>query len=268
MIPQDYHLHSRFSCDCHATMVEMCRAAIEQGISEIGFTEHFDLIPDDPCYRFFKADAWWRELDRCRETFAGVLTIRAGIELGEPHRFPEEVRALLEGYPWDYALGSLHWVGDWLIFDEDYFDQPEEEAYGAYFEELERMVQSGLFQVLAHMDVIKRRGVRRYGPFNPRAYEEPIRRVLRACVEHGVALEINTSSLRRGMKQTTPPRQVFEWFREEGGRWVTLGSDAHRPSQVGFGLDRALGVLRAAGFQDLACFERGTPQPLPIPQAG
>ena len=91
-IHQDYHIHTNFSCDCEVSMTEMCRAALERGIPQIGFTEHFDLFPHDPCYAFFQADAWWEELNQCRDAYKGSLTIRAGIELGEPHVFPKEVQ--------------------------------------------------------------------------------------------------------------------------------------------------------------------------------
>ena len=117
-IHQDYHIHTNFSCDCEVSMTEMCRAALERGIPQIGFTEHFDLFPHDPCYAFFQADAWWEELNQCRDAYKGSLTIRAGIELGEPHVFPRDIQDLLDSFPWDYALGSLHWVDDHNVFDD------------------------------------------------------------------------------------------------------------------------------------------------------
>ena len=264
MIPHDYHIHTLFSCDSQATMTEMCRAALERGIPEIGFSDHFDLMPEDQCYNFFKADSWWEALQRCRENFKGMLSIRAGIELGEPHRFQDETHVLLENYPWDYSLGSLHWVGSMNIFDPLYFEQPADRSYKDYFREMTKMVAEGDFDILAHMDIIKRYGFDNYGSYDPYSFEDEIRTILRLCVERGLGLEINTVTLRRPVNQVAPAEVVLRWFREEGGRWVTLGSDAHLPEHVGFGLDQVVDVLQSVGYSYLACFENRQPRPLPF----
>jgi histidinol-phosphatase (PHP family) len=250
----DYHLHSSFSCDSQATMEEMCRAAISGGLSEIGFTEHFDLIPQDPCFAYFKAAAWWENLLQCREMFEDQLIIKAGIEIGEPHRFPDEVDTLIGEFKWDFILGSLHWVDDQLIFDKEYYSQAPEEAYRRYFHELLVMVQDGRCDILAHVDIIKRYGFDFYGPFKPEVYEPEIRSVLRACAHSGIALEINTSTLRRPVGQTSPDKRIVAWYLEEGGRAITLGSDAHDPRTVAYGLEGIMRWLPELGVEHLASF--------------
>jgi histidinol-phosphatase (PHP family) len=255
--PHDYHLHSNFSCDCQATMAEMCLGAVEQGIPEIGFTEHFDQHPgeSDNC-RNFRLDAWAIELDRCRSAFAGRLTIRAGIELGEPHIYHAEAQNLLARCPFDYALGSLHWVGNESIFDLAFFQAyPAVEAFGMYFEELARVAQTGGFDILSHLDVPVRTAFAVYGRYDPREHEDSIRPVLRACVEHGLALDINTAALRRRANVLNPGVDILRWYVEMGGERVTLGSDAHRANQVGAGLEAALEAARAAGLKYLTFYE-------------
>lgn len=264
MIPCDYHIHTDFSCDCNIPMSEMCRAAVERGIPEIGFAEHFDLVPEDPCYASFQIEAWWKEIERCRDTFRDALQIRAGLEAGEPHRFGDMIQPLLARFPWDYCMGALHWVGSTTIWDRGYYERPEGRAYRDYFRELAQAAEAGGFEILAHMDVLKRYGVEHYGPYDPRRYESEIRAVLRACAEQDIALEINTSSLRRPIHEVSPDLLVLTWFREEGGRWVTLGSDAHLPEHVGFGLDECAARARTAGFSTLARFEKRIPVPLPL----
>lgn len=258
-VPFDYHIHTSFSRDADATMETMCRAAMEAGIPEIGFSDHLDMVPEDPCSSYFKADTWWHAFEHCRDAFRGSLTLRAGVEVGEPHLFPTQVERLLDSYPWDYCMGSLHWVGDRRIFDPAYFERPAEEAYGAYFEELTRMVRVGIFDILGHMDIAKRYGYDAYGSYDPATYESQIRRVLREAASRDLAIEVNTATLRRSVQQTTPDRKVLCWFRQEGGRWVTLGSDAHTPEQVGHGLDQALRDAIQAGFHHLARFEGRRP---------
>lgn len=260
----DYHIHTDFSCDSQASMEAMCRGAISAGLAEIGFTEHFDLIPRDPCYAFFRAEAWWQKLLECREMFDGHLAIKAGIEIGEPHRFVNEVDSLLEEYPWDFCLGSVHWVEDELIFDMDYYRQPPQSAYRRYFRELLSMVQAGRCDVVAHADIVKRYGFDRYGQFRPEVYENEIRDVLKACAAHEIALEINTSTSRRPIQQPSPNKQIVGWFFEEGGCHITLGSDAHSPEEIAFGLDQVIGWLPDAGFNHLASFTARQPHLVPL----
>jgi histidinol-phosphatase (PHP family) len=256
-------------------MADMCQAAIALGIPEIGFTEHYDLHPGEPdhCRDAFRLDAWSAEVERCRAAFAGRLTIRAGIELGEPHLYAAQAQALLARYPFDYALGSLHWVGADSVFDPGFFKRyPAGEAFRLYFEELERVTRAGHdgptgrgFDVLSHLDVPVRTAFAVYGHYDPREHAEYIRPVLRNCVERGLALDLNTAALRRRAQVLNPGLEILRWYVELGGERVTLGSDAHRPDQVGRHLDVALDAARAAGLKYLTFFDRRQPRLVPLP---
>jgi histidinol-phosphatase (PHP family) len=257
MIPHDYHMHSNFSCDCDATMADMCRSAIARGIPEIGFTEHYDLHPNEPCRDWFRPQPWWAELERCRAQFGDQLTIRAGIEMGEPHLFRREAAAILAQLPFDYVIGSLHWVRSESVFNPDYFRQrSSEDAYGAFFLELEEMTRTGDFDILGHFDVPVRTAFAVYGLYEPERHEEEIRAVLRNCIQRGIALDINTAALRRAANVLTPGLTILRWYREMGGERIALGSDAHHPEHVGMHLDVALGVVREAGLGAVTMFER------------
>jgi histidinol-phosphatase (PHP family) len=146
----------------------------------------------------------------------------------------------------------------------EYFDRSEAEAYGEYFVELERMTRAGGFDVLAHLDVPVRTGFSHYGGFDPSRYQPAIRAVLGNLIAHGIALEINTGTLRRSAAVLTPGRQVLEWYREMGGERITLGSDAHRADHLGAGLPVALETAWAAGFRRLTRFERRQAHLVPI----
>ncbi|NIS82458.1 MAG: histidinol-phosphatase HisJ family protein [Anaerolineales bacterium] len=267
MIPYDYHIHTNFSCDSEATMMEMCEAAIELGIFEIGFTDHLDFIPQDPCSGFLRIDAWWEEIRRCRERFNETLIIRAGIEIGEPHLFGESVQPIIDQHPWDYCLGSLHWVGEGCVFFREYFEQPSDGAYRRYFQELREMVERGDFDILGHLDVVKRYGFDVYGLYDPYAWEKEIRAVLRECVDREIALEINTATLRRSVGEPTPTEPILSWYQEEGGRWLTIGSDAHEPENIGYGLDDIVAMIRKVGFQQLARLEARQTIAFPLSEA-
>lgn len=262
----DYHMHTHFSCDSKATMVEMCKSAIAQEIPEIGFSEHYDLHPLEPCQNWFQADRWWEELTRCREEFAGRLIIRAGIEVGEPHLYRAETEALLARYPFDYVLGSLHWVGRNSVFDINYFKNHDADvAYSTFFVELEKMTRSGGFDILSHFDVLIRTAHAVYGHYNVAEYEDLVRPILRNCIDHGIALDLNTSALRKRANVLTPNLETLRWYVELGGERVTLGSDAHKPLDVGGHLDVAIAIAKQAGLRSLTYFEGRQAELRPMP---
>lgn len=257
LFPQDYHVHTEASCDCRATMAEMCRSAVQQGIAEIAFTDHFDPKLGDLCYGYYHPERYFAALEAARREFEPQgLTIRAGIELGEYHLFHADMAPVLAAWPYDFVLGSLHWVGDQIVFDREYFrTNGPHDSFARYFIELERLARFGGFDVLSHPDVVKRVGYFAVGGFDIRQWEDLVRPVWRACIENGIGIEINTSSLRSGVGEVHPSPESLRWYREMGGEILTIGSDSHRPDHVGAGLSEALDVARAAGFSRLTSFE-------------
>ncbi len=257
-IPLDYHMHSTASCDSRASMADMCRSALARGIPEIAFTEHFDPKPEDICAGYYQPDVYFAALEEARREFAPQgLTIRAGVELGEYHRYSAVHNPVLDAWPYDIALGSLHWVGEASIFDANHFRaHTPREAFEAYFSELAAMVRFGGFDVLAHADVVKRAAYPVYGRFAISDWEAQVREVWAACIEQGIGIEINTAALRQAVHEVHPGPESLRWYREMGGEILTIGSDSHRPDHVGYGLDVALDAARAAGFTRLASFER------------
>lgn len=257
-IPHDYHMHSNISCDSKATMIEMGRSALARGITQITFTEHFDLHPLDYCLDHYDVDQYFKNLNAARATLTPEgLTIRAGVELGEPHRYGVRQQALLALHPYDIVLGSLHWVGDNSVFDHEYFrTTPMHDAATAYYTELLAMVQQGGFDILAHADVFKRVASEIYGTIPDAPFEGLIRPVWQACIDGGIGIEINTAAWRRGLDQPNPGETALRWYKEMGGEILTVGSDSHHPNDVGFALDRALDLARRVGFTHVAIFER------------
>jgi histidinol-phosphatase (PHP family) len=260
----DLHTHTRFSVDSSASLEAMCRRAIHLGLHQIAFTEHVDYVPADIGYGFFRPVAFLAEIARCRKLFEDRLTILAGVEIGELDRFRAQADALLGAYSFDLVIGSLHWVDDDLVFESSYFrGRSEESAFRGYFAAVERMCRRGGFDVLGHLDVVKRYGYDVYGRADLSPFEADIRPILEAIIQHGIALEINTSTLRRPVDRTSPDALVLGWYREMGGELVTFGSDAHRPADLACGWERASEMIRAAGFPHLTTFVNRIPQAVP-----
>ena len=267
----DYHVHTDFSSDCKAPMREQCQAAIRAGIEQIAFTEHEDSNPKDYLPNSFDHPAYLHEMARCRDEFGGQLTIRAAIEVSEPHCYVDLVDGVLSRYPWDFVLGSLHWLDAGTNSGtRDFFTRFSDwrESFRAYFREMLVMVQRGNFDVLAHMDYPARyfplyaNGAN--GAYDIAEYEPEIRPILQTLIERGKGMEINTGSLRKRLPATCPPQAVVNWYHEMGGQYLTVGSDAHLSRDVGSGIDIALQMARAAGFTHISIYARRKPTLLPI----
>jgi histidinol-phosphatase (PHP family) len=263
-IPQDYHMHSTFSSDGDSSPQAMCRKAIRMGIREIGFSEHWDVGPHEHQPRFLQVEPWYQEIERLRSVFAGRLVIRAGIEIAEPHLYPKESAEVLSRCPFDFVLGSVHFVGPHFMFDRVYFKtHTADEVYLSYFDELWKLVTSADIDIVSHFDVPVRTAAPILG-FNPHLYKEQICRILRRIIDRGLALDINTAGLRKPAHNLMPDPVILAWYSKMGGCRVTTGSDAHKSSQVGLHLDQALAAVRAAGIPSLTQFEHRQARPLPL----
>ena len=251
----DYHVHSCFSHDSDASLEAACRVAIDRGLDEIAFTDHVDLGPDFP-EDYFRAPEYLAAIARCRARYGEELAVCAAVELGEPHLYPDETAALLDAHDFDFVLGSAHYaLGMRAAWREEFFVDPLHEAYESYFRQVVRLAAAGDYDVLAHVDLIKR-DARQFGKLydGPGPYGDMIRTALKSVVERGKGIELNLSPLRRGQPEPCPSLEVLKWYRELGGEILVIGSDAHSPDAVGAHVDLGVEIARSAGFARLATF--------------
>ena len=254
---QDYHIHTHFSTDSEANMEAACQAAIARGIDEIAFSDHLDFGPEDPPGGFRKSE-YLAAIEGCRTHYGDQLTVLTGIEVGEPHLFAEEASETIGLNDFDVVLGSAHYaVGMEAAWLEDFFEQPLRHAYESYFSQVVELAAKGDFDVLAHIDLVKR-DARKFGKVydGPEPYADMIRTALRSLVERGKGLELNTSPLRRGQPEPCPSLEILRWYRELGGEILVVGSDAHAPEAVGAHLELAVEMAKSVGFGRLATFEQ------------
>ena len=255
----DYHIHTRFSCDSKSEMATVCEVAIARGMREIAFTDHVDYGPDD-LPNYFQPVEYLAEIERCRARYGDRLSIRAGLEIGEPHIFVQEAEAVLAVGTFDFVIGSAHYANELQCAWKPYFfEQPLRQAYKAYFRQVVSLAAEGDFDVLGHLDLVKRDALKFGKPYDgPGPYADMIRTALRSIVERGKGIEINTSSLYKGktMSETCPSLEILHWYRELGGEILTFGSDAHTSDKVGAHFDAALEMARSVGFTRLARFEQ------------
>jgi histidinol-phosphatase (PHP family) len=259
----DLHVHSTCSADGESSIEEYAQQAEILGLAEVGFCEHVDLDRRDRGCGYLDLDRYDREIAAARATTHGVR-LRQGVEITYQSGLEASLVAWLAGHAWDYVIASVHLVDytdGWAIISEPeamgaYFaGHSQRQAYGPYFAEFLRAAQSGLGDLLGHLDLVKRFGVRHYGPLDPAAFEEEIRETLRAAAQRGMGLEINTSGLRQSPGEPYPSPTVLRWFRELGGEVLTVGSDAHQAGDLGRGIAQALAMAQEAGFRAVATFE-------------
>ncbi len=251
----DYHVHTNNSIDCKVSMLQMCAQAVQLGLTEIAFTDHFNNHMLDIDLGYYDPERYFMDLEHCRAKFPALI-IRAGVEVGEPHRWAKKVLPVLERYPYDLVLGSLHWVGKNSMFDANYFrSRSPEAAFGEYFTEMVEMIKHGGFDILAHVDVPKRVGVNVYREFDIARYEDMVRKVWEACIGNLITPEINTKGKRSAAEEMHPTTTALCWYTEMGGERLTLGSDAHQPHSIADYFGQARQSALDAGLKRICRFE-------------
>ena len=247
------------------TMEEMCRAALEHGLDEIAITDHFDGHPLDECHDFYRPDAYFAELARCRELFAGRLTIRAGIEVGDPHRFGEQLAPTLAAWPYDFAIGSVHWIDDVSPFGRAFFQSHAADvAWSGYFREARRLAEADLFDVVGHIDMIKREGTEFYGPFDCQPYAEIVRETLERLIARGKGIEINTSGFRKSANEPCPGPADPALVRRARRRDPDDRVGRPRTEHIALRRADAVAMAREAGLRWLTTFEARRPTQHPL----
>jgi histidinol-phosphatase (PHP family) len=254
-LPPDFHVHTEWSWDApRGSMERSCERALQIGLPAIAFTEHADWVTIHEGQHSVDVHGYLDAVERCRQQFK-ALRILTGVELGEPHWFPEETAAVLAAGKLDRVLGSVHCVriGGRPV-DASQFrtlaPTEAEDAIRAYFKELLALVESPQpFEVLAHLDYPKRYWPDGIAPYREEDFEAELREVLVAAKQRGLALEVNTTRGDGGEQRFCPGIKVFRWWHEVGGEAVSFGSDAHDPDKIAGAFELATQIVQSAGFK-------------------
>ncbi len=259
------HVHTSDSPDADIPAWSLIQKGRENNLRGIGFVAHLDLNPEDFCYNSFNADTYDESIIRARNESEGQLLVMKGLEVGEPHKYEEQVKNLVNYSDYDFITGALHSVENigMILGKEAYSDRDPLEIVEEYYTETLRMVEISDIDILAHTGLF-RRGLAlaglRYDFNEMQLWPEAIDSILKVLIERDIALELNTSGLRRAEKITYPIPAILERFRELGGTLVTLGSDTHREPHVFFGLSRGAALLLQTGFKEAYSFIDREPQ--------
>jgi histidinol-phosphatase (PHP family) len=267
MIPTDYHLHSTYSDDGHASVVEMCAAAVEAGLRDVCFTEHLDFDRSDAGYGFFDYAAFAAAVGEARARYAGRLAVRMGVEFDYRRAYGVEPGECLAAMDFDFVMGSVHTAAGVAIYGlsaEELAALDLRDLEREYLAETAALVASGWCHGLGHFDYVFKQAPELVEPYRDAAYWEAVEKILAACVAGGIALEVNTHHVwDRGMGLAADA-EILRRYRRLGGRRVTVGSDAHRPGDVAHAFPDAEQALREAGFTTVTGYDRGRPYAVPL----
>jgi histidinol-phosphatase (PHP family) len=262
-MPADYHLHTPLCRHATGWPLDYARRALELGLPEIGFSDH------SPMPQLFDD---WRMLDREfpryleaveeARTTCPALPIRLGLEVDWLEGGQAWMESLTQRAPWDYLIGSVHYLGDWN------FDNPAEvarfshygveEAWDRYWLLFGQAARSGFFDIMAHPDLVKK--FKHLPPGDLYRYYEP---AVQACVEAKVAIEINTAGLFKPVAEMYPAPEFLS-LAAAAGVPLTINSDAHAPEEVGRAFPEALALAETCGFTELARFEHRQRRHVPL----
>jgi len=247
----DLHNHTTRCNHAEGTVEAYVQRAIELGIDIYGFSEHAPM-DFDPQYRlaFEEMQAYESDILTMREKYKADIDIRLGYEVDW---LPGHMDERVLNAKVDYLIGSVHFIDKWS------FDNPEfiggwesrdiDEIWEAYFEAIEAMARSGYFDIAGHLDLIK---VFKYLP--KRDIRLLAHDALKAIKQSGMALEINAAGLRKPIGELYPSQELLEEACSMGIP-ITFGSDAHAPTQVGFGYESAKAAAKAAGYTQAVTFK-------------
>jgi len=253
-LPFDGHVHTSLSPDSDVAIDTYARQAVELGIPEVAITDHVDFDPRAPAYAYSTFEERRRLVREAAHRWAPLgLAIRFGVELTYERAWEDAVRHHVRQNSYDFVIGSVH-----IGADSPYLAGRVEawiagkslpEIVAPYYQEVEAAARSELFDAIGHVDFVKRYLAPHITAADLAAAPELLEPVLRALVESGTALEINTSGLRQAPGETYPSPATVARYRELGGTRVSVGSDAHVAHHFAWGLSDGYAAAEAAGLR-------------------
>lgn len=259
----DFHVHPDYSIDAEGDIASFCRQAINVGLDAICFTTHYDSNP-----RRVEQDGYWNRngkrerisdslvaeyvaaVQTARDTFGDRgLDVYCGLEVDYYPDVEREVERLRSIFPLDFVMGSLHCLSDVAISDRKeapaYFGKiTVDQMADEYFSLLLMAASCPDFDCLGHLDYYVRFGWQYYARDMNRIRIERFDPVFNRLLATGIGIEVNTSPFRRGEEEFHPSREILNRAIDSGVHIVSVGSDSHKPADLGKGVTEAYSFLR------------------------
>ena len=272
-ITADYHLHSEHSGDSTAPMETQILSGIEKGLKVMCFTDHYDPeFPYDnnpdvaPGTFELDYDLYKKDFLKMKDKYEGQIDLRFGVELGLQPHLGSFLQSYAREHDFDFIIGSNHLCAGFDPYYPDFlFNRTQEEALKLYLEDT--LANIRVFPDIdscGHLDYVARYLPDRERIYNYGSFSDLIDPILRELITRGIALEINTAPLTKGMPYFNPLPDILARYREMGGELITVGSDAHVPERIAGCFEETAGILRSLGFRYYAIYKARKPQMLPL----
>lgn len=250
-MPADYHSHTPLCQHAEGTPEQYVQAALIAGITEYGISDHAPVSPDPfDDWRMLSEQIpdYIEWIERAKTAASDHIPVRAGLECDWLSGCEPWIGQLKSKYNWDYFIGSVHYLSDW-DFDnprwlEKWAKTDVEDAWDRYWQAYTDMAESGLFDILAHPDLIKKFGYKPSGDLS-RFYEP----VIDAIATSGCAIEINTAGWHKPCNEAYPTLDFLD-LACSAGIPIVISSDAHHPDELGRDFDKAADLAKQAGYKE------------------
>ena len=259
----DLHVHTDNSFDGNHSATHFCERAEMLEMRVVAFTDHceVDQFRGDPTYekRMFQA---FFEISKVRSAFRGKLLALNGVELGQPVYDVETAEKIIASHDYDQIIGSVHNLrgGEDFYFMENLTMDEAEKLLKAYFDEIINLLNWGNFDVLAHLTYPLRYFYSKSNlDIDLDKFKNQIDEILLLTAKKEKALEINTAALRQPLNKLSPEVDVLKRFKKLGGKYVSVGSDAHYAKHLAADIDMAYNAALEAGFDSITFFQKRTP---------
>lgn len=251
----DYHCHSEYSFDSKAKLEDNIISAIKKGIKELCITDHFDYGTED--YREINYNKYQDEVKQLQDKYRNKIKFLFGIEVGVQVEHIESIKRMLNSIPFDFKIASTHDVDNIGPHSREYWSGVDRiSGYRKYYEAMyNSIVNYKDYDIFGHLDYVIR-----YGPYKDIGFKykeigDILDESMKILIHEGKGIEINTSSIRKGMEEFHPRDEIIKRYIELGGEIFTIGSDAHMAEHVGLGIDRATEKLLDLGINYIATYK-------------
>lgn len=263
----DLHIHSDNSFDAVSSVDSICQTAIDKGLYAIAITDHCEApeikLGENSRFGYPDRDIpkSISEVATAKQRYSHKLKVLCGMELGEPMHDPESTEIALSYGEYDFILASVHNLRnmeDMYFIDFTSFDK--DEILNKYFDELLETASFKHFDSLAHLTYPLRYIKEKTGEAVDLApYQNKIDEIFKMLIKNKKALEINVSGLYKELGTTLPDASQIERFRQLGGEYITIGTDAHRKEDVGKCIEEGMALAKKCGFTQYTIFEKHKP---------
>ena len=276
----DYHIHCNYSPDNKNKIRDVIEAVGKRNLLDACIIAHFEPSTFGKPSFFSRPNSitvdeissYFKEVGRCNRELG--QNVKIGLEVEYDEKIGKQIGKVLDEYPFDFILGSCHFIdGHTISADAEaarpFFEKNDpKEAARKYFERIKNAISSDMFDSMAHLDVIRKSATGFYGSFPFEIYSGHIKEISRLLLKHDTCFEVNTNPSVLGKQVMYPPVEAIRMLYSEGVRAVTLGSDAHTIERIGDRLPEVIRILEQVGFKEISTFNRRIRKPVPISDLG